>query len=190
MRLTAMMAMTVAAGMTVQAGTTNKNQVTVYVQNSAGVPFAVGNQAEVLASSMFASIGVKIDWRRGQAPASGRSLAIQLTANTPSSEHPRALAYAEPYEGVHIVVFWDRVEHGIAPPHLLAHVMVHEITHIIEGVCRHSESGIMKARWTDEDNKAMMIRPLTFTEEDVILIQNGLKARASVEHPPVVIAAK
>jgi hypothetical protein len=190
MRITAMMAMTMAAGMTVQAGQP-KTQITVYLQNSAGVPADVIGHAEVLAASMFSSAGVKIDWNSGRPSASGKALAIELAAHTPRTLMPGALAYAKPYEGVHIVVFWDRMEFGIAPVQLLAHVMVHEITHILEGVSRHSESGIMKAHWSDEDNQVMRVRPLKFAAEDLELIQIGLRARAAMDHPaPVAVAAE
>jgi hypothetical protein len=31
------------------------------------------------------------------------------------------------------------------PTFVLAHVLVHEITHILQGIDRHSESGVMKS---------------------------------------------
>ncbi len=34
---------------------------------------------------------------------------------------------------------------------VLAHVLVHEITHILEGLNEHSQEGIIKARWTFQD---------------------------------------
>ncbi len=178
MRLMAMMAMTVAAGLTVQAGQVLNQRLTVYVRNSANVPEDTRDQAENLASSMFASIGVQVDWRCGEPRSSfEQALAIQLATNTPKDEKPGALAYAKPYEGVHIVVFWDRIQFGLAPRGLLAHVMAHEITHILEGASRHSETGIMKAQWTDEDHRAMLIQPLRFAPVDVDLIHQGLAAR-------------
>jgi hypothetical protein len=64
-----------------------------------------------------------------------------------------------PYEGVHVTVLYDRV-YQTAPdaarrPLLLAHVLVHEITHVLQGVEHHSESGIMKAHWGPADCYAM-----------------------------------
>ena len=74
---------------------------------------------------------------------------------------------------------------------MLAHVMVHEITHVIEGVCRHSKRGIMKAVWTDEDTRWMRARPLKFAEEDVKLIQVGLRVRATVARSaPIAVAGE
>ena len=190
MRLTAMSAVTIAAGMTVQAGETKRPQVTVYVRNSANVSGDVKAQAENQASAMFASIGVKIDWRCGEPRStSEQALVIELARNTPQNEKPGALAYAKPYEGVHIVVFWDRMEFGLAPSSLLAHVMVHEITHILEGVSRHSESGIMKAHWEGDDYSHMDTKPLAFTRADIDLIYRGLDARASHLAPSTLAAA-
>lgn len=55
--------------------------------------------------------------------------------------------------------------------------MVHEITHILEGVNDHSPEGIMKARWTDADIKGMIVKPLSFAPRDVRLIHIGLADR-------------
>jgi hypothetical protein len=179
MTLAATAAITIAAGMTVQARAANENRVTVYVQNKAAVPLAVTNRAQVLASSMFASVGVRIDWRKGQPAASGQALILELRDDTPAAERPGALAYTKPFEGIHIAVFWDRIAHRRAPDPLLAHVMVHEITHLLEGVCRHSENGVMKAQWTEDDIIMMPTRQLTFAAEDVDLIHIGMARRYS-----------
>jgi hypothetical protein len=92
---------------------------------------------------------------------------------------PGALAYALPYEGSHIVVFWDRVQATTGPrvPALLAHVLAHEITHILEGFCRHSESGLMKAHWDVSSYRMMNSETLPFAGEDVELIYAGLARR-------------
>ena len=179
MRLTTVVAMTMTAGITVQAGQTKKQQVTVYVLNSANVPDDLRIQAQNLAATMFDFIGLKIDWRTGAAPSfCQQALAIELVANTVKTERPNALGYAELRTG-QIVVFWDRIESGPTPTIKLAHVMAHEITHVLEGSCRHSDAGIMKARWTAEDQALMRIHPLTFAKRDKELIHAGLLVRNS-----------
>ena len=67
---------------------------------------------------------------------------------------------------------------------LLAHVLVHEIAHILEGVNTHSESGIMKALWSDEDLFEMMKKPLTFTASDIRIIRFGLEVRSRTGGTP------
>ena len=74
-------------------------------------------------------------------------------------------------------MFYDRIKYKPAPAELLAHVMVHEITHILQGISRHSDSGIMKANWSGEEFQRMRFKALPFTEEDVVLIRRGLEAR-------------
>ena len=56
-------------------------------------------------------------------------------------------------------------------PALLGHVMVHEITHVLEGVARHSSAGVMKAHWDLADYHAMTGRPLPFAAEDIRLVR-------------------
>jgi hypothetical protein len=85
-----------------------------------------------------------------------------------------------PYEGTHIVLFWDRIASAGSArdtPYLLAHVLVHEVTHILQGVPRHSETGVMKAVFTATDVGGMEFHLLPFTAEDLELIRSGLQAR-------------
>jgi hypothetical protein len=77
-------------------------------------------------------------------------------------------------------------------PVLLGHVLAHEITHILQGVARHSAEGVMKAHWTEDDFAEMSFKPLRFTEEDITLIHYGferLARRAENEAPAAVSAA-
>jgi len=135
-------------------------------------------RAEAQASQMFAAIGVKLDWRCRKA-SSQESIVITLAARAPENRKPGELAYALPYEGTHIVILYDRVR-KMQPnqvPAVLAHVLVHEVTHILQGLPRHSESGVMKAHWDSQDFAQMTWKPLPFTDDDVDLIHRGLDAR-------------
>ena len=88
-----------------------------------------------------------------------------------------AMPYAD--SGVRIVIFYDRVEpllrgHHAPQATVLGYVLAHEIAHVLQGIVRHSEAGIMRARWTDNDLQQMGSRELRFTREDVQLIQQRL----------------
>jgi hypothetical protein len=128
---------------------------------------------------MFARIGVTLVWRDpGRCP--GGALHIKFSRRDSVEYPPDVLGYAYPYEGSHIVVFWNRIEaavsgHDVAP--VLAHVMAHEITHVLEGCTRHSPSGLMKAHWSTRDFREMTWKPLPFAEEDIDLIRLGLAQR-------------
>jgi hypothetical protein len=187
MRLTTMLVTAAMAGV---AGTaspvaleqTSRRSLTVYMLDGEA-PGIVAAEARSRAAKMFAGLGIEIQWRRGE-PRSARpdNIVIRMSGRTPRDYCRGALAYALPYEGVHITVFFDRVQQAVAPylvPILLAHVLVHEITHVLQAVNGHSQEGVMKARWDDGDYARMAQQPLSFTEADVLLIQNGLASRAS-----------
>lgn len=142
---------------------------------------ATTERAEMEAASIFSELGVKISWRSGRACAAGDAIQIHLSTHTAATLKPGALAYARPYQRNYIEVFYDRVTvtvHAEALVHLLAHVLVHEITHILEGIARHSETGIMKAHWNANDYREMCSHHLPFAAEDVELIQLGMQDRA------------
>ena len=57
---------------------------------------------------------------------------------------------------------------------LLAHVLAHEISHILQGTNRHADSGVMKTGWSNVDYEAMARAPLAFTPFDIEEMQDGL----------------
>ena len=154
----------------------------------------VGSKAT--ASKIFGRVGVRIDWHTLYAcPASPGVIKITFEQHTSRTEHPGALAYALPYEGTHIVVFYDRLGELVQVEQIqavLAYVLVHEITHILEGITRHSATGIMKAHWNGDDYFAMRNNALTFAADDEILLHAGLDKRLASEQPeqPALVAAR
>jgi hypothetical protein len=44
----------------------------------------------------------------------------------------------------------------------------------MQGVPRHSESGVLKAHWSNDDYQEMIFHKLVFTNLDVDLIHRGL----------------
>jgi len=128
---------------------------------------------------MFAGIRVKLEWHEPPAcPDSAKvSLTLMFVTGTPDAYFPGALGAALPLEGRYSWVFYDRVLRASPDENyaaaLLAHVMAHEIAHLIQGIIRHSESGILKAHWSGTDYARMVYLPLTFTREDATLIHRG-----------------
>lgn len=156
----------------------------VYLLEDASGPGLNSPWARTIASQILGEAGVHIKWELG-APRHDQGQAaiiIDLSSNTPEKLAPRALAYAQVYEGVHIRVFWDRVRNTVSGANpdstfLLAHVMAHEITHVLEGMDHHSKAGLMKPSWTKNEIQQMSIRPLLLAPEDVQLIHLGLLKR-------------
>jgi hypothetical protein len=127
---------------------------------------------------MFSEAGVAIQWYGWRCPVD----AIQVTISTKTARelHPGALAYALPHSGTQIMLFYDRMKQTIESyrfPSLLAHVLAHEITHLLQGFPRHSDSGLMKATWNWQDYYQMDGLSLPFTDEDIELIHRGLAQR-------------
>ncbi len=172
----AMAAITAASACAGETAWAPQRKVTVC--SATGADFTIP-RAQSIVAGMFAGIGVGIEWKTERA-CPPDAIRISFSYNSDPDLLPDALAYALPYEGTHIVVFYDRLRKrcpSIRLSGVLAHVMAHEITHILQGVNRHSESGVMKAAWTLEDFNEMAFKPLPFTAFDVELIHNGLDAR-------------
>jgi hypothetical protein len=183
MKLTALWAMAVLAAANLSAKDLSAKDARAFahtVQICAGdtIDFRTFSLAQAVTAKVFAGIGIKIGWAEGRCPAG--AIRVDLLNETPTLLLPGALAYALPYEGTHVVVFFDRITSIAGPgfiPILLGHVIAHEVTHILEGVVRHSSEGVMKAHWTPDDYQQMTWKPLPFAQEDVDLIYRGLEKR-------------
>src|SRR5882724_7286111 len=102
--------------------------------------------SRILASQMFDTIDVQIHWVKYQrCPPEAIRVTIQMYSD--EITRPGALAYAFPFERTNLVVFHDRILRfdPDLQTTLLAHVLVHEITHMLQGTGHHSEAGVMKA---------------------------------------------
>ena len=173
-RATVIACMTVAAAFG-RSPVDNPRTVTVCMT---GQPTFEFTAAKSVASSLFARIGVTLEWR-GLSHCPPAAIVITLSEDTPRTLHPAALAYALPFEGVHIVIFLDRVRRTVEESRvglLLGHVVVHEVTHILQGVSRHSPTGVMKEKWGDADYYQMSPKGLRFTADDIELIYSGMKS--------------
>jgi len=63
------------------------------------------------------------------------------------------------------------------PQIVLGYVLAHEITHLLEGISRHSDTGVMKAGWNRTDIFAMRRGRLVLSSEDLDLIHRGMERR-------------
>jgi len=170
-------------------------RVNVQMSSQVETPRDLLRDGQVTASTIFASIHVELVWA-GQTQQASKAvagcvgepathdLAVEIIAYAPASFSYDALAMAMPYanSGVRIVIFYDRVEpllrgHHAPEATILGYVLVHEITHVLQGVARHSKTGIMRAHWTENDLKQMGSRELRFTAEDVQVIRQRLSRR-------------
>jgi hypothetical protein len=134
------------------------------------------SQARQITSWLLSSAAVRLEWLPiSHCPSNTIVISFQL--NTPEELHPKWLAYSQPFERIHIVVFFDRVQASVPARRvgsLLGYVLAHEIVHLVEGTDYHSPEGVMKVRWSGADYLKMYYYRLRFTEFDLQLIQAGL----------------
>ncbi len=113
-------------------------------------------EAERVTSRIFAAAGIRVEWKVGDPHCNDTAaIRIQFDAKAEPGLHTDTSAYAQPFaHGTAIHVFCDRVlqtgPHRLAAV-LLGHVMAHEIGHVLEGMDRHSPTGVMKAHFTLDD---------------------------------------
>jgi hypothetical protein len=143
-------------------------------------------RGQATAAQILKNAGIRLDWHREErACAQGQGIVVTVSFDTPPNQNVGALAYALPFDGRRVVLFYDRVLRAVSlplAPRLLGHVLAHEIVHILQGIDAHSASGIMKPHWYKRDYEAMRRAPLPFTPEDLTLIDRGLERRASRGH--------
>jgi hypothetical protein len=172
--------------------TVGKPVVPVYVNNSQMIPGGHLGQAQAMVNRIFAPANVRFSWKLDSPGRVGRAevsdclprLEIRIDFVTAKDGvNPEALAQAFPYasDGIRIAILVDRLEPFFrARPRLatahLAHVLAHEIAHILQKISRHSETGLMKARWSEDDYK-QMLKGMHLEAVDVNLIRLGMAAR-------------
>jgi hypothetical protein len=160
-------------------------RITICIRYGVNDRLVIGPLAEYLATRMFAEGGISVTWKAHESDRGGSQppIVIEVVGESPPEVVPGVLAYSNLCRG-RITVFLDRIEKLENQAIVLAHVLVHEITHVAEGINRHSDSGVMKAHWTGRDFAEMRLRPLGFAPEDLQLIRQGLSRRASVGGAP------
>jgi hypothetical protein len=167
--------------------------VRVHLENFMTVPAAALARAKGIASGIFAGAGVRLEWKEGEPRKSSQTagctglvddvLGIQFEETAAARFPGDAMAYAVPGKaGICIHIFYNRVVAAHSrdlTPVLLGHVLAHELTHVLEGVARHSEDGLMKAHWSSSDYMQMSHHPLPFAEDDVQLLRAHFHLPAS-----------
>ncbi len=162
-------------------------QVVTVCMNEDATP-SILYRGHAIAAQILKQAGVRLEWRTDERSciSAGNGIIVALLLTTPESRSPGALAYATPFGRDYITLFYDRVLKTVKPdvvPSLLGYVLAHEIAHVLQGLSRHSDSGIMKSHWDYQDLYNMRGRRLNFTQEDILLIHRGLDQRSLPPRP-------
>jgi hypothetical protein len=167
---------------TLAHGAEPQQKLTVYLRFRTVDRYLLRCLAQDVATRMFAGIGIPLEWKTWQPATESLQapIVIDVVSETPDTRLPGALGYSLINGDGHITIFLDRIEKTKYPGYVMAYAMVHEITHVLQGVSRHSDTGVMKARWDLGDFCQMRLRRVPFASEDVGLIYDGLAARRAI----------
>ena len=168
-------------------GSETRHKLTACLQVEISDPHLISRLAQGLATRIFAEIGIALKWGACEQidESSQTPIVVQLVSGTKEGLMSGVLGSAMPYRR-HIIIFFDRIETMQDPSTVLGHVMAHEITHIIQGFPRHSDTGLMKPHWSGHDLTQMRYRPLPFAREDLILLYAALEMRRESTDTPTV----
>jgi hypothetical protein len=165
-----------------------KMAVDVYISGSDGSDLLL-EPGMTLASAIFDRIGVRLHWHTGELPAGQNAFGIRTVEHAPESATAGALASTHLVGafGTEITVYGDRMrcflgDHPSLREVAAAYVLAHELAHAMQGVARHSESGIMKAQWSRDDYQEMALHKLAFTAADIALIHFGLAPQSPMSN--------
>jgi hypothetical protein len=169
---------------------TPADEVDVYIDFDSALWDVLG-PGETLVSDTFSKVGVNITWHTGSPPKNYRSgagrtvFSIRWADRVPATSNVSALAVARPYSPVASITLYEEslrrfLNHYRGTENIVfGYVVAHELAHLMQGLNRHSDSGILKAQWSYKDVYQMASGSLDFTAYDVQLIHDGLNARMS-----------
>jgi hypothetical protein len=168
--------------------------VTLLMTGKTMVPNFVRIAATDQAIRMLAGIGVRLESMNQNVQSHSEGIVIQVRFIDDTPGHPGAFAFSNPFDPVPVVtVIYDRILFTTerSPKRraaILAHVLVHEIGHLLMRTDGHSPDGVMKAHWSKSDQNRMVYRPLPFLPEDVLMIRSGLALSSAIRvlKPPTV----
>jgi hypothetical protein len=168
-------------------------RVDVYTLQDDWVASTRTSLAKHYASELFEKIGVRLVWHSGKPRAQSGDghveIGMRLVGRAPCELPPGVMGFAFPYRKAkkEVVLYQDRVLHltkryAALADLALGYVLAHELAHVMQGIDRHSDSGVMKSHWSPGDLATMCGLRAGFDDADAGLIRNGLRGRTAT-HP-------
>jgi hypothetical protein len=200
-----------ALGILAASGAEAQSLLTVRVYNYAAVPGNTLAAAEATAQAIFRRSGIEAEWlhcptNRDEAglfpacrkPAGPWEVVLQIV---PQSMEPKivgsdafglALPGTSSEPSTHAYLYYHRAEQTateshrtarpVSLPALMAHVIVHEVGHLVLGPNMHSPRGIMRARWEARDLREMEIGAVGFPSDQAKTLRARLEERTGGQH--------
>ena len=153
--------------------------VQLLIVNDAHVPADVLSAAKHEAAAIFARAGIAVIWydEAPGAPAEYR-FAVKIVPNALSHLHAKphvmGAALREPRgaAGTIVYAFFGRIDdfargQRVSAGTMLAHVIAHEVGHLLLPTGSHSERGLMRGTWDRAHVDNAVRGELTFTPEEI-----------------------
>lgn len=145
-------------------------------------------RAQGIVLDAYAEIGIRVVWHSASSLPSDcvqtpmhRQIVFDLSTGA-AGRSQGALAFANPYskKGACVTLLIDRLKDSAernpdTTGIVMGHVLAHEIGHVLQGIARHSETGLMKERWSVKEIQEMWRARLRFTAYDAELIMESLR---------------
>ena len=162
------------------------SQITVLVNDSAGVEPSVLKQAEREAGRLFEAAGIEIQWVNcAQTNGCRRMLRPkEFVLHIVPGGHTRSdFVFGEAFlgedgRGQYSDVFFERLRQAQADVDLallLGAVSAHELGHLLLGSNSHSRIGIMEPRWQEDSVRKVGKGMLLFTQEQGELMRRRIQ---------------
>jgi hypothetical protein len=175
-------------------------EITVQIFNNANAPQSEVRTALREAGWMFRSAGIAIHWvecppldpRKGadqvcREAADPALFVLSINAEEPPERSDAALGFALVQgRSNHAAAVYPRIVAEMASDStfggrfVLGGVLAHELAHLMFRSTRHGE-GVMQAKWSTRDYRAMAQRRLTFTEDQARTMRRRLAERKEGE---------
>ena len=194
------------------SGTDGAFPLTVRVENYAGAPDGLIDNAQIHAAKIFRRFGAEILWVDCRVRSSGKAEnPVCLTPNGPTHLtvrllpesqaknfpiDPGAFGIAQPSTtggfGYMAYIFYHRVaelcgrQYPKAP--VLGHMIAHELGHLLLGLSSHSRAGIMRVPWRSNDLQIACQDGMRFTKQQSNRIRANVQRR--FEHLEAVKSAR
>jgi hypothetical protein len=162
--------------------------VLVAVHDSARVPPQELADARTMATRVFASAGVRVEWQAsgGACPShADEKFCVQVllrarnSQSAPGSRRIMGMALAGDIQRAVLSLYFDAVtavarKYGSPRGQLLGLALIHELGHVLLPPPSHSATGIMQPSWEGDDLRHVLAGDARFTEAQVLALRTRL----------------
>lgn len=148
--------------------------IALQLRNDAEVPADVLGAAQVEVVRIFADAGLEVRWT-DRSPSFTVTIVAQVLGYSRAASQVMGVAQRTA-GGPAVQVFFKQVQHfartyRIELSTTLAHVIAHEIGHLLLPGRPHSSTGLMQTAWDNAFARNVVKGSLTFTEAEALTIQ-------------------